>query len=425
MRMRWTWRRVALAILLAAGTTYFVVAAVKEIRAPEAGVHDFGVYYRAAVAMTHGGRLYSTPPACCFNVAAMTGYTYPPVFAALLIPLTWLPIDDAGRVWLVVCYASLLVVLLAGVRAAPQPLDRESILWLGVVFLVAGSVAFAVYEMQATPLVVALEAIFALSVVRNRFVFVGGLCLALASAFKVSPILIAPAILLLPRPRSYRALAGLIGGLVATGLLSLALTHEATDYVFHVLPSFSGGVVSLNNLSLPGVILRALTAAGAHPGASLDIIFLTLEIAALVATWMLCRGIGGSAGRALMIAGLLAAVPIVQGVTWDHHLIAEILVLILMIPFLRTWSPAWLLAVGGTLIATANQHVLENWLGTHGVAAPYNAFTYTVFVAAASCNLIGMCALWIAVVITARRMRTGGAADPGPGVRVSRSAVTA
>ncbi len=424
MQIQWTWRRVLLVVLLVAGAAYFVVAAVKEMRAPEAGVHDFGVYYRAAVAITHGGRLYATPPACCFNVAAMTGYTYPPVFAALLIPLTWLPVDDAGRVWLVVCYVSLLVVLLAGVRAAPQPLDRESILWLGVVFLVAGSVAFALYEMQATPLVVALEAIFALCVIRNRFVFVGGLCLALAAAFKVSPILIAPAILLLPRPGSYRALAGLIGGLVATGLLSLALTHEATDYVFHVLPSFSGGVVSLNNLSLPGVILRALVAAGLHPAASLDIPFLTLEIAALVATWLLCRGIGGAAGRALMIAGLLAVVPIVQGVTWDHHLIADILVLILMVPYLRTWSPAWVLAVGGTIVATANQHVLENWLATHGVAAPYNAFTYAAFVAAASCNLIGMCGLWIAVVITARRMRAGAAADPRPGVRVSRPAVT-
>ena len=418
-----TWRRAILTVLLAAGATYFVVAAVKQMRAPEAGVHDFGVYYRAAVAMTHGGRLYGTPPACCFNVAAMTGYTYPPVFAALLVPLTWLPVDDAGRVWLVICYASLVVVLLAGVRAAPRPLNRETIAWLGLVFLVAGSVAFALYEMQATPLVVALEAIFALSVIRDRFVFVGGLCLALAAAFKVSPLLVAPAILLLPRPSAYRALGGLVGGLAAAGLLSLALTDQATYYVFHVLPSFSGGVVTLNDLSLPGVILRALVAGDVHPGASLDIVFLALEIAALVATWVLCRGVGGASGRALMIAGFLAVIPIVQGVTWDHHLIVEILVLILVVPFTRTWSAGWVLAVGGTLVATANQHVLETWLAAHGVAAPYTTFTFTVFVAAASCNLIGMCALWAGVAITARDMRRRDAVDPPLAVSGSRSPV--
>jgi len=248
-------------------------------------------------------------------------------------------------------------------------------------------------------------------------------CLALAAAFKVSPLLIAPAILLLPRPSAYRALGGLVGGLTAAGLLSLALTDQATYYVFDVLPSFSGGVVSLNNLSLPGVILRALVAGGVHAAASLDVIFLVLEVAALVATWMLCRGVPGARGRALMIAGFLAVIPIVQGVTWDHHLIAEILVLILVVPFTRRWSAGWVLAVGGTLVATANQHVLENWLAAHGVAAPYNTFTFTVFVAAASCNLIGMCALWAGVVVTARNMRTRDAVDAPLPVSGSRSPV--
>jgi hypothetical protein len=400
-----TWRRALLAVLLAIAVAYFATTAVQEMVSPHAAAHDFGVYFRAAQALAHGRGIYAPPPPCCFNATAMTGYTYPPLFAALLVPLTWLPIDDAGRVWLAISYAALLVILVAGVRAAPQRLSGEGVAWLGLAVLTAGAVAFALFELQATPVVVALEAIFALCVVRNRCVFAGGVCLALAVAFKVSPLLIAPALILLPRPSALRGLLGLACGLAAAGLLSLLLSHQAIYYVTDVLPSFSSGVLSANNLSLPGVLLRALAAAGVRPPATIGELFLVVEVAALAATWWLCRGAGDARGRALMIAGLLAVTPIVQGVTWDHHLIGDLLALMLLAPLLRRWSPAWFLAVGGTLVAVANRHVLETWTGSNGVGPDGHAANLAAFVAVAAFNLTGMCALWAATMLTARRIR--------------------
>jgi uncharacterized membrane protein len=401
-------RRLLLIVLLAAAGAYFVIEAVQDLGMPNAGVHDFGVYYRAAVAVAHGRAIYSPPPPCCFNPAAMTGYTYPPLFAALVVPFTVLPVDDAGRLWLVISYVALLVILYAGVRAAPRPLSTETILWLAFVVLAASSVGYALYEMQATPLVVALEAVYALCIIRGRFLVAGGACLALAVALKLSPLLIAPALLLLPRSERLRALGGLGGGLAVAALVSLLASPQTLDYVTHVLPSFSSGVVSPNNLSLPGVVLRALSAAGIAPSPRLGELFLLLEVAALVLTWALCHGIGGADGRALMIAGLLAVTPIVQGVTWDHHLIGDLLALILLAPFLHRWTLPWVLAAGGTLVATANRHPLEAWVGSLSPHPATNALTFTVFVAAAAFNLAGMCALWVGVILTARRMRLEG-----------------
>jgi alpha-1,2-mannosyltransferase len=400
-----------LLVLLGLFAAHDVVIGVGQLVAPHAGMVDFRVYFAAAQALEHGRPLYASPPPCCFNAGAMRGYTYPPLFAFLLIPLTGLPIDDAGRVWLGINYASLIALLVVGARAARPRFSLETIGWLLLMMLASAPIGAAMYGIQVDPLIVLLEAVFAWSIVTDRRLALGGAALALAACIKVSPLLIAPAILLLPPRRALQAFACLAAGLAAGTLTMFLISPQAVAYVTHVLPSFSGGVVSPWNRSLPGVILRLLGSQGWHPGSGLGTVFLLVEIAALAATWFVCSRVPGASGRVLMVAGLLAVVPIFQGVTWDHHLTVEILVLLLLVPMLQAGSLAWILAVGGVLLTGVNQQIIDASLRSHGLEPPHGIGQIALFGAGASIDLIGMLAALAAVLLLAR-LQAGAAYNP-------------
>lgn len=391
-------------------------AEIAQLIAPHAGTVDFRIYYAASRALAQGKSPYVSPPPCCFSAAAMRGYTYPPLFAFLFIPLTNLPVDDAGRIWLAINYASLLGVLVIGVRAARPRLSFETIAWLVLAMLASGAIGAAMYGIQVDPLVLLLEAVFAWSVVTNRMLVLGGLALALAACLKVSPLLIAPAILVLPRGRALQALCGLTAGMLAGLVAMLAISRQTLYYFTHVLPSFSGGVINQWNRSLPGVVLRVLSSQSVHAPNVLGSVFLALELSALAAVWLACSRVPGTAGRALTVAGLLAVVPIFQGVTWDHHLIVEILVLILLTPLLRPGKSPWILVVGGVLLTGVNQQIIDSWLSSGGSEPPHGIAQVTVFIIAASVNLIGMVATLSAVLVLAMRHRPHVLVGHGYGV---------
>ena len=104
-------------------------------------------------------------------------YTYPPLFAMLLVPLTAFSVDDAGRIMLIASNLALVAILIVGARTATRRVSLETLGWVALV-LASGPVFAALYGLQATPLVVALEAVFASSVVRDRRLVLGGVCLA-------------------------------------------------------------------------------------------------------------------------------------------------------------------------------------------------------------------------------------------------------
>jgi hypothetical protein len=398
-------RRIVLAILIGAFVVNDLTVAAGQFMAPHAGTVDFHVYFAAAQALAHGMSPYIAPPPCCFSARAMSGYTYPPLFAFVLIPLTRFSPDGAARIWLVVNYASLLGVLVIGVRAAHPRLAAETIAWLALLMLASPQIGAAMYGIQVDPFILLLEAVFAWSVVTNRLPVVGGIALALAACLKVSPLLITPAILLLPRDRALQALGGFAGGVVAGTLAMLAISSQNVFYyVAQVLPSFSSGVTNPWNRSLPGVVLRTLQSQGVQPTRGLGTAFLILEVIALLGVWVACSRVRGTPGRALTIAGLLSVIPIFQGVTWDHHLIVEILVLVLVAPLLRVRSLAFVLVLGGELLTGVNQQILDRWLRSGGVEPPHGTAQLLLFIATASIDLIGMLAMLAGVLVIARRL---------------------
>ncbi|MBV8195858.1 MAG: DUF2029 domain-containing protein, partial [Candidatus Dormibacteraeota bacterium] len=136
-RARWC----LLALLLAVLGGHYVVLEIQQFANPHAAGVDFAVYYRAAQRIAHGGLLYSSPPPCCFSNGTMDGrYTYPPLFAFLLSPLSALSIDDAARIWLVVCQLSLAAILVVALRAAPARVGREGVLWYVLAIVGSSSV---------------------------------------------------------------------------------------------------------------------------------------------------------------------------------------------------------------------------------------------------------------------------------------------
>jgi Glycosyltransferase family 87 len=391
-------------MLIVLCAAFDLATGIAQLIAPHAGSVDFHIYYAASRALAQGRSPYAVPPPCCFSAAAMRGYTYPPLFAFLFIPLTHVPVDDAGRIWLLINYASLLGVLVIGVRAV-RKLPTETVGWLALAMLASGAIGAAMYGIQVDPVILLLEAVFAWSVVSDRALVVGGLALAFAACLKISPVLIAPAILLLPRDRALQALGGLAAGLLAGLVAMLAISHQTLYYFMHVLPSFSGGVINQWNRSLPGVVLRVMSSQGIRPPSGLGSVFLVLEVAALAGVWLLCSRVPGIAGRALTVAGLLAVVPIFQGVTWDHHLIVEILVLMLIAPFLRARTLPLVLAVCGLVLTGVNQQIIDAWLRSDGLEPPHGLAHMIVFTAGASVNLTGMVAMVSAVLLLAKHHR--------------------
>lgn len=400
-----TARRIVLAILIGAFVVNDLRIAAEQFMTPHAATVDFHVYFAAAQALAHGTSPYIAPPPCCFSARAMSGYTYPPLFAFLLIPLTRFSADGAARVLLVVNYASLLGVLWIGVRAARPRLSAETIAWLALLMVASPQIGAAMYGIQVDPFILLLEAVFAWSVITNRLPTVGGIALALAACLKISPLLIAPAILLLPRDRAIQTLGGLAGGLAAGTLAMLAISSQNVFYyVTQTLPSFSSGVINQWNRSLPGVVLRALHTQGVQPTRGLGTAFLILEVSALLCVWFACSRVRGTAGRALTVAGLLSVVPIFQGVTWDHHLIVEILVVVLMAPLLRLRSLAFVLVVGGELLTGVNQQILDHWLTSRGVEPPHGTAQLLLFIVTSSIDLMGMFVTLAGVLVVARRL---------------------
>ena len=367
--------------------------------------YDFFVYFHAAQAVARGASPYAPPPSCCFNQAAMSGYTYPPLLAILLVPLTALSADDAARIWLVFVCFSLVTMVVVARRAAPGRISAEAMAWLTVLILHSGGVLGALREAQATVPVLALVALFAWSYVHGRRSVVGGALLAVAAAIKVWPLLLVPALLRLAHRERVRSAIGFAGAGVAALALMIGISGQLVPYITHVLPSFSGGVVSADDLSIPGSALRSFATLGARPNPVLMLFFSGLEVVALGITWYLCRGVGGSAGRAILAAALMAIIPIVQGVTWNHHVIVDVIALMLVLPLLRRGSLCWSLAIAGCAVATVWQQQLGDWLTGHGWLPPHNSAQLLVFLVVTNIDLIGMFSLWFAIVLLARHMR--------------------
>jgi hypothetical protein len=397
-------------LLVAFGGVLYVLRAIVQLLSlgKEIATADFPNFYQAAVDLSAGRDPYGPFLAICHGYEwCKGGYIYPPLLAEVLRPLTGLGLLGADAAWTIACHVMLIGAAYATYRAIGHDLPRGG----GRLLLAATLFFLPLYQnlyagSVGAPLLLLL-ALSAWALVERRDALAGA-ALAAGAVLRVTPLAIAP--VLARRRDDFRRPYG-IAGLALTGvalLLALALlTPYTIEYLVKVLPKINGGTDFVSNVSLPGVLLRFEKASlGSHLPWS-PLVGSILAAACLGFTWWRSRGLDDRAGRATAFAGLLAATSLVSSVTWNYHLVNELLVLALLAPWLsRARHATWMAVAAYPLL----------WVYSDGILAyaglrPSGLGPALAFLVITSLNALGMLLLWLACldVLASLRQERGTA----------------
>jgi hypothetical protein len=264
-----------------------------------------------------------------------------------------------------------------------------------------------------------------------------GALIGLAAVIKVTPLLIAPALLPVgwaAGPERWRrlrvGLAGIAGMIAATLALVIAMllfVPHTADFFNQVLPQIGGGTSAYENKSFPALVgrlddwlvLLAPTGTASAPDSKLVTVVGILVFVAPV-LWLAARRVPVAGRerptRAAAFAAYIAAMPIVSTITWRHHLVISILAMALLLPAL--WPLAgppvsrvarWLLAASYPLTYIPQDVAHHFALGPTGHVDPTILNAVRVLLIE-DLNLLGMVCLWLACVLALRGLGAGVAA---------------
>lgn len=374
----------------------------------------FGEYIRAAADLNAHRDPYGPFLALCrHGCSTFDGYDYPPLFAEILRPLTFLPVENAARVWLVLNLIFLVIIVWIVHRLIRTWISR------GALALLATAAAFFVplfqvfYYFEAGILIALLLTIGAFYFVRRQHDEATGFALALAVLLKVQPIAMAP---MLVRSRTDLkkplALTGMAIGLLAlTGLTWVISPDRTVEWFKEVLPLLTTAPTIPENFSLAGVIGRgALLLTGQRP-AALSILTLLASFGIVVATWRFSFGLNSPRARAATFASFVAMLPIISSVTWDHHLAIELLVYALMAPSLQIGRASWWMAIASYPLLCVTTNLIFPLLALVAPIRPDPAQIVVVLLVT-SLDLLGMLLLWGACLLVLRAHASTVTHDP-------------
>lgn len=203
---------IALVILISAG---------KMIRRPPA-YGDFGVYLHAAKLLVSGENIYATPTHPVSDGGLF--YIYPPLFALLFVPFTWIPTNLSIIAW---CMFNVFLVgwvvkafseMLSGESFFSLPVKTRWIIGFFSVFLTARFILHHLDRGQANILEMAL-AVLALKLIHHKEAISGGAVAGFSIALKVVTL---PISIWFVLQRNLKALAGIALGTI-TGVVLPAL----------------------------------------------------------------------------------------------------------------------------------------------------------------------------------------------------------
>jgi hypothetical protein len=165
---------------------------------------DFGAYYRAALAVRHGGTPYTVD-----KHGPMGVYPYAPAFAYCLIPLTYLDYQWACRCWMLLNWLATAAGFLLAVGLL-QP-EHEEVWGIVLVALVpVEAYLWTNLHVGQASMIMVLGCLSWGYCQRQNHRFLGGLFLAASSALKLAPLALVP---YLVHQRDRRGGAGLMAGL--------------------------------------------------------------------------------------------------------------------------------------------------------------------------------------------------------------------
>jgi alpha-1,2-mannosyltransferase len=348
---------------------------------------DFQDYLWAARQIAIGGDPYGdfVRTHVPWDWSLSSGYLYPPVFAAILIPLTWLPNDLAVRIWILVVQAAVVGSVLIIYRQIGQPRRAEVLALVAVLATFFPLINTIWTGAMNALLLLLLTAAFAAW--RRHRDSIGGFAIGLAALFKVFPVALLP---YFAWRRDWRlVVASLVTG--TAGLLAcLAVTGLAHNifYFTQLLPHLAVGSGYRENQSLAGLAARLCDPSTADHGGGAGWCGRLVDwpaMGAVLATvvYAVRRGT-----RSPMEYGLaLAALPLISSVTWSFHLVILIFPMVLLI---RT-------VFEGTASRTQVRRLLAAWICFSAGPAAHYALIFAPFPHLAGVlNLIPVTVTWLA-----------------------------
>lgn len=314
-------RELAAAVLLAGATVRLGLSLVEAF----ANMSDFRiVFIPNAVLAWHGVNPYRDIPLGAQGTFSgpLAGSVYTPTFLMLMWPWTWLP-DAAGRItWILGELASLAGILVLVARGLGGMTRAQLMLGMALM-MVFPPVRDSFNEGQVSLLLgfLVVAALFAAERGNPRL---AGLCLGLAVAIKITPVLLVPYFLW--RRRWGAAIyAGVVLALTIAATFALGWGAYWGPFV-RAVGEVGQGTANLLNQSLNGVILRAYDPRlNGYPIApppplprALVAVASLLLLTALLAH-LRRRRLPTREQPWADIALLLLALPLIQPFAWPHH----------------------------------------------------------------------------------------------------------
>ena len=283
---------------------------------------DLAVYVLGAHHLTDG-RLYTVG----LPTAPHLPFTYPPLSADLFVPVAHLPRQAAQLVWAGLNITSLFAILVLSLRAVRPGMDRSGlVLWslvlLGPSYLL-DPVRLTFYFGQVNLVLTALLLVDLTAVVRiGRNALPRGVLVGVAAAVKLIPLVFVPFLLVTGRVRA--AMVALASFAVCT-LLAAAVdpavswsywTRYATDAARVGNPSY------YLNQSLLGAAARL-----AHRHLTPALVD-AAAVVVLVAGMALARWAWRDSSPFLGILVCAATGMVVSPITWEHHMVWAVPILL-------------------------------------------------------------------------------------------------
>ena len=329
---------------------------------------DFGAMYDAGRAIAHGQSPYDLSMIRGRPFAAI--YKFPPMFAIVLAPFTWLEFHQLVLIWLAISLAFYLTSFLLLARVSCSSLRSVPTYLLAISFLVFQPALDTLYGGQLEFLILLLLTISYVAFQSdNGKVAMGGVSIALAALLKIYPTLLLTDLVV---RRVWRGVAASVLAVIAVTLFCglAAGWNLQSQFYFDVLPRLSAGTASLENQSFFGFFARFFVdGATTDPWTptALPIAALLSDLAAVVSTAVsvvaLFRSRQAEFSFAILVPLMLLAAP----TAWIHYETILLLPMAILLPaFLRRrqWQALVILIGAFMLLAYGNE---ENISGSSSV----------------------------------------------------------
>jgi alpha-1,2-mannosyltransferase len=326
---------------------------------------DLDVYRVASQTWLHGTALYGPLPATSDGTAGLP-FSYPPISAVALSPLSVIPLAVAETLMVIIGVVLLAVVLRVFLRSLEQTQvkPRWQVKWLLPAALLLEPVRNTLNYGQVNIILMTLVTVDCLfrGPGKTRGVLVG-----LAAALKLTPAIF---VLYFLVKKDYRAACmAAVSFAVFSGVGFLLAWRDSVSYWTSIIfqPSRDGAVGYAANQSLQGVLARAGVTMDASGGKALWLGLSLLTIIVAYAGMRRARDAGLDAWVLSLnaFAGLL-----VSPISWSHHWVWAVPAMLAL--GLISWrfrdKAGIAVAVAGTVILAVAPHWLMN--GTQTDAPP-------------------------------------------------------